>query len=813
MTARGITLEAARTWGPGRRVLVAGQLDDDRVRRLAELGGEGPLPTAPESVILRTAPLADGVLVAAGSDQRGLMYALLELAARVRADGMHALEALEPLVESPALRVRGVYQFLMGPLDERWYGSTEFWRAFFSRLASYRFNRFGLVMGFDTGYLSPPYPFFVEADGYPGVRARGLSTADLARNTAHLNAIIAEAHAHGLELILGTWQQRPWTADEEVVVENLPADESALADYCAEGLKALLRALPELDGIHFRVNHEAGVGTQESNEGFWSRLMHAAAEARPDIRLEVRAKGLTDDMIRDARSTGLRVTVPTKYWCEHAGLPYHLTRMRREELTQLANFNHSRRYSYADMLRRPRDYDLLYRLWNNGTTSVLLWGDPDYAWRFAASCRLGDAAGFEISAPLALRWGHTALQREAWPLFDGRGAAPPLYEDERYWMLYASFGLSGYSGRVAEAVWEREAATRFPGPAAPALVRAYRSSGKILPLITAFHMPVHPQLRYWPEVSSGGALFVENNHLDYRYMGRPVGYLDAEPSDPGLFYGLRGYAERRSDDARYTPPQVAGWLAGLAADVRRHVEEAGRLDGMADAAEWSDTREDFLMLADMAEYHAQKTLAGFELLAAGDDPPRLIAAVLRMRAALASWRSLADRGARYHHDLVFQAGHNTGGRMGHWRDWIPELEADLGRLETLARDGGQTIPKAGSPPVPRLDGAFAFHLQVPDRAPPGRDLSVVLEVDDIGATDGGWILYYRHANQLEGAFRTAAMRRTECGFAATVPGDYVTPEWELLLYCGALRPGGWAAIAPGLYHPVHPMPYAVVRVV
>ena len=39
---------------------------------------------------------------------------------------------------------------------------------------------------------------------------------------------------------------------------------------------------------------------------------------------------------------------------------------------QLDNFNHARRYSYADMLKRPRPYDTLYRLWNNGTTSVLL---------------------------------------------------------------------------------------------------------------------------------------------------------------------------------------------------------------------------------------------------------------------------------------------------------------------------------------------------------------------------------------------------------------------------------------------------------
>src|SRR5690606_20381655 len=127
---------------------------------------------------------------------------------------------------------------------------------------------------------------------------------------------------------------------------------------------------------------------------------------------------------------------PTKYWCEHTGLPHHLTQMRDEELTQLDNLNHSRRYSYADLLRKPRWYDVIYRLWSLGSTTLFLWGDPDYVRRFSASCRLGDAAGFEVAAPLSLKGGHAAIQTEAWPIFADPALRVGTWEDERYWLFY-----------------------------------------------------------------------------------------------------------------------------------------------------------------------------------------------------------------------------------------------------------------------------------------------------------------------------------------------------------------------------------------
>ncbi len=819
LEGRGASAEAAHIAPatPAGQVVVAGRADDACVRGLLAAAGVAA-PSAAESLVCARSGAA---LVLAGADDRGLCYALLEAADRVRTRGLDALAAMDGLAERPEHAVRSVCRFIMGRLDDEWYESLEFWRYIYARLAQARFNRFTLIMGFDTGYLTPPYPFYVRVPEYPAVRAKGLSAADLAARLEHLRAIARMAHEHGLEFFLGTWQQNPWVSEEELLVDNLPKDEAELADFCVAGLKALLRAAPEIDGIHFRVNHEAGVGTQKSNEDFWRALVNAAAEVRKDIKLDLRAKGLTDEMIRDGLATGVRVTVPTKYWCEHAGLPHHLTQMRREELTQLSNFNHSRRYSYADMLKRPRSYDTLYRLWNNGTTSVLLWGDPDYARRFSASCHLGGAAGFEISDPLGLRWGHTPLQKEAWRIHKDSKYAPGRWEDERYWMTYLTFGRLGYSTDAPAEIWERELAARFPAPAVQAVLDAYSSGGKILPLVTAFHMPVHPQLAYWPEVSTGAALFEEHNHRPYRYMGKAMSYLTSEPSDPGLFYGVSEYvADAAAGRLRpkYTPLQAGEWLAALSANVRDAIRRAAAVPGIERAAEWPGTELDSLMLADIAEYHSRKVeaavcLAWHQLRA---DTGRLAAAHAAMAAAREVWRRLAERGAAFHDDLVFQAGGLTGGRMGHWRDWLPELDKDVEKLAGMLKAAGAAaaVPQAaGGAPAPRAQrDVAAIEAVVPATAPAGRDLEVRLLVDPLDGPSTQWTLFYRHANQLEGAFRTAAMARCDRGFRAVIPAAYVTAEWDLLVYFGSVV-GGQAVLHPGLWHTRHPMPYLVVRVV
>ena len=113
-------------------------------------------------------------------------------------------------------------------------------------------------------------------------------------------------------------------------------------------------------------------------KGFWHEIFGMIKQMRPGMRVDLRAKELPDEVIADGLDQGLKLRVTTKYWMEQMGLPFHPTHINREN-------QNDRRHGYADLLRYPQRYKVHWRLWNGGTTRLLLWGDPGYVRRFAES--------------------------------------------------------------------------------------------------------------------------------------------------------------------------------------------------------------------------------------------------------------------------------------------------------------------------------------------------------------------------------------------------------------------------------------------
>src|SRR5262249_2327971 len=182
-------------------------------------------------------------------------------------------------------------------------------------------------------------------------------------------------------------------------------------------------------------------------------------EKAPNLRIDARAKGLPDAVIRSALDKGVKLRITTKYWMEQMGLPFHPTHINKQN--QL-----DRRHSYADLLRYPQQYPMHWRLWNGGTTRVLLWGDPGYVRRFADTTHLYDGEGFEVNEPLATKM--EAQPHDAKP-FDLLRPAYRYYEYEfeRYWHFFQVFGRVGYNPEVPAEVWQREFERRFGRGAAP----------------------------------------------------------------------------------------------------------------------------------------------------------------------------------------------------------------------------------------------------------------------------------------------------------------------------------------------------------
>ncbi len=140
------------------------------VARLARVSvGEGA-----ERLALQSARVScRRVKIACGSDARGLMYALLELADRLRTGSgvADALALSAPIAEVPATPVRSVMrQVVSEPLDRSWFEDRAMWPHYLGMLANSRFNRLhlGFGLGYDSlrgvtdSYMLFLYPFLVD---------------------------------------------------------------------------------------------------------------------------------------------------------------------------------------------------------------------------------------------------------------------------------------------------------------------------------------------------------------------------------------------------------------------------------------------------------------------------------------------------------------------------------------------------------------------------------------------------------------------------------------------------------------------------
>ena len=818
--AQNCSLDYVNHWNDD-ITLVVGTTGNRRIQILLE-NEDVDYRLEPESLFVQWCTLKEGrrALLIAGVDETGLMYNLLEMARRIEANGIEALDKAENLVETPYNKVRCMDRYVVGHLDDEWLKSDEFWQYYMARLAKNRFNRFCLIIGFDTAYMSPPYPFFMKSKKYPQVYVEGMTEGMQAENLRMLRNIGDICHKHGIKFVLATWQQRPWNETQDDILKNLPEEVTELGEYCYDGIKELLRAVPEIDIVQFRVNHESGVGDQVSAADFWNHCVDAVAEVtqetgRPLI-MDLRAKGLTDPMIDHAFNQGLPVEVPTKYWCEHAALPYHLSIMRTEELVQLENFNHSRRYSYGDMLQKPKYYDVIYRLWNYGSTNLFLWGDADYGRRFSLSCGLSGSTGYEVNSPLSLKYGHESHHIEHWDTFINPALKGDKWEDERFWMWYIVYGRLGYNPDTDSSVWMDEYKRRF-GEKGPALEKALAAASKIVPMVTTIHMPIHPSLAYWIEMNTGWSLFFENSiyassHYDNRLK---VTYGSSEPSDHGLFYGVDEYAAdlvSGRHQGKYTPLQTSKWLKALACETADRMAEADVCS--AAEPEVLAMKVDMEMLQHFACYHADKMLAAYalEMWRQTKDKSYLSDAKLHLSSARKSWDSLSEMGREhYYHDLNFGSA-GSKNRRGTWGDLTRELEADRVSMDELIEiEAAPVSAEFAHCYAPKELPQYQMEADFPDCTCAGEDLEIKVYCSSMHSLKNNPVLHYRHTDQTEGVFREITMTEGD-GFTAVIPGSYLSGDFDLQVYVTVCGGDGSCAMFPGVYNPIYPYPYHVITV-
>ncbi|HZO90887.1 MAG TPA: hypothetical protein VFB38_21350 [Chthonomonadaceae bacterium] len=808
------------------------------------LGSVGlTVPREPEALALaRGKALGRSVLLACGSELRGLVYALLEVADRVTYTEAPeaALDLRRPVLERPANAVRSIARIFSSEVEDKpWFYDRKFWEAYLSMLAAQRFNRFSLMLGMAYDFLQEvtdayfhfAYPFLVSVPGHD-VRVVGLPEGERERNLEMLRFISEAASQRGLDFHLGIWTHGyDWSRNPSVNYTIAGLTPETLPAYCRDALRTLLQGCPAIQGVVFRIHGESGI--PEASYAFWQTVFDGVAQCGRRVEINLHTKGLDQALLSKALATGMPVTVAPKFWAEHLGLPYQQASIRALEMPPrdhsdqgfFAKSEGSRRflrYGYGDLLTEDRRYGVFYRIWP-GTQRLLLWGDPTFAAGYARAAAFCGSQGMELCEPLSFKG------RKGSGLPGGRDAyADPALKPaggdfEKYLYTYRLWGRLLYNPDAAPDTWRRFLKRELGASAGPSEA-ALSQASRILPLVTTAHLPSAANNGFWPEIYTNMPIVNEKRPHPYGDTPSPKRFGTVSALDPVLFSSIEEFADallKGQPDGRYSPVEVAHWLEGFADRAAHHLTDAQARRGGNPSPAFRRLAVDVEIQSGLGYFFARKLRAGtlYALYRASGDPSALREAIQAYQGAREAWTQLtAQAQGVYVPDITFgRAAH----LRGHWQDRLKAIEQDIADMEAEAAQ--PTVQASPLYTPQQIQGAVRAVLARPSRprlslthtppAPFRRGEPLVVTARCAAEESGGLRLFrlrYRRVNQAE-PYRTLEMERHDDHYQAVLPGEVTDSPFPLQYFFELRRTSGPAWFYPGFNADLSNQPYFVVR--
>ncbi len=794
------------------------------------------LPDAPECLVLAPAKYENRpILLACGSDGRGLMYALLELADRVRhaGDPYHAIQVQEPLAEQPFNQTRSIGRSFVSDVEDKpWFNDGAMWPAYFSMLAAQRFNRFTLNFGIGHDFLQHVidsyflflYPFLLSVPGYK-VRAVNLPDRERDQNLETLEFISRQAVAHGIDFQLGIWTHGyQWkdSPNPNYTIEGLTPENHAA--YSREALAGLLEACPAISGVTLRTHGESGV--PEGSYSFWGSIFEGVARSGRKVEIDLHPKGLDRTMIDRALATGMPVRLSPKYWAEHMGMPYQQTAIRdlempHENANPQAFFALSSgarsftRYGYADFLREDRRYSVMYRIWP-GTHRFLLWGDPVSTAVHARAFNFCGSNGVELYEPLSFKG------RRGSGLPGGRCAYAdaslnPQWDWQKYLYSYRVWGRLLYNPEADPETWRRQLRTQFQA-SAPALESALACATRILPIVTTTHLPSAANDTYGPEFYTNQSM-LEPGNSPYGDTPSPKVFSNVSPLDPQLFSRMSDFAAellQADRTGKYSPIEVAEWLEELSGTAARQLAEAEKLTLGKPSPEFRRVAADLELQIGIGLFFAAKFRSGtlYAIHDQSGDRAALQEALEAYRRAREIWGAFAQAAKAVYVSDITYGPHPY--QRGHWLDRLPAIDADIAEMAKRL----ESMPQA-SEPTPQIQAAVqqalgrrrrnsaACHHSPPPQFVPGEPLQLVLSIE-AASPSTSVRLYYRQVNQSE-PYQVADAVPRGGDYRAEIPAGYAQSSYPLQYYFALKQGSEKAWLYPGFAPNLANQPYFVIR--
>ncbi len=820
---------------PGDLIILATGPDAAIAKTLSD-AAHVTLPRVPEALVL--APVKSGVrqvIMAAGADERGLVYALLELTDRVShsQQPLPSITLQQPVAEQPANSIRSVTRLFTSDVEDKpWYNDRAMWPEYLTMLVTQRFNRFNLCFGIGYDFLQKvtdayflfTYPFLFSLPGY-NVRVPQLPDAERDANFAMLKYISEQTVARGLQFQLGLWMHGyEWlnTTNANYTIEGLNKDNHAA--YCRDAVRYLLQQCPAISGVTFRVHGESGV--TEGSYDFWKTIFDGVKTCGRKVEIDMHAKGMDQTMTDNAVNTGLPIVISPKYWAEHMGMPYHQADIRALEipdethkasdLMKLSAGSRSfLRYGYGDLLKENRPYKVLHRIWP-GTQRLLLWGDPVTAAAHAKAFSFCGSDGAEWMEPLSFKG------RRGSGIAGGRCAyadasLKPRWDWEKYLYTFRIFGRMLYNPATPPETWQRYLRKNF-GAGAPEVERALANVTRILPTVLTAHAASAGNNMYWPEIYTNQPITdpaIKNTYTD---TPSPKTFGNVTPLDPQLFTGINGFVKDAlagAGNGKYNPVEVAQWLEEYSANADEAMAQAEQSASGKDKPEYRRMATDVSLQIGLGRFFAAKLRSGvlYAIWEQTGDHSALEKAVAYYRKARTNWAVPAGQaGKAYKTDI-------TAGELpwlrGHWLDRLPAMDEDIANM-VRKMEGPQKAATGDAARVAKLvqyatGKPTRWQIACDHKQPAGFTPGSALDLTfNFTKKPQSAVLYYRHVTQAE-RYQKAELNWSGTTGKATIPAAYSNAVYPLEYYVVAKNEQGEASMFPGFNKELAGQPYFTVR--
>ncbi|MGL4630870.1 MAG: hypothetical protein ACRCVT_06655 [Leadbetterella sp.] len=752
-------------------------------------------PKKPESLCIKKLTIeGQKTIFISGFDAQGLMYALLDVAERIRLskNPEDIYKQVLPIMESPDTQVRAISQYTMNRAfwESKFYDIT-YWEMYLDNLAKNRFNSFVVVFGYENGgFMAPCYPYFFNTQGFETIRMVGIDSASQQKNINHFRKLIDMCHERGIQFTAGIFDhiyragvqggaiQGKWNLDSKPSYSQVGGVSAEnLIPYTKKALSQFIKTFPQLDAILFRIHYESGLKASES-DAFWTDVFKTIKSDAPHLKIDLHAKELPESVIDSALLVGIPFRISTKFWMEQMGQPFHATQTNPEKSP--------RRQSYSDLLRYPKKFNIHWRLWNAGTTRILNWGDPAWVKRFVKETHLYNGEGFEVNEPFMMKMEGQAHDEAPYELLPKENQFY-TYEFEKYWLFFKLFGRLGYNPNTDSSIWEREFEMKFGKETGSIVSNAIAKSSEVLPRIIATTYPyiLFPMTRGW----------AEKHHL-----GSLAFYASNQATDIAQFTGFEEEAKlliSNRKTAKYHQTLNARWYWNTYADLQNQIKNIDK-NQIDRNKELANSLIDVRILSYLAKYHACRIPAAiyYNIYTQTQNGSALDSAIVHEKNAIGVWEELVHAvGNHYHHDL--KVGAPRYKLNGHWRDELQDLKTEFEELIKLRQNlpsKNELAPHVEIPQVSTYQNLFHVWHKPISKANPNQDLQIQAKMETSSPLES-LVLKHRPLNQ-DVPYESINMIVSNGQYQAIIPKEKLNPRFDLQYYFEIIDTQGHGIIYP-----------------